>query len=49
MNLSEMIKKRNKLAHLLTNDDNDYLDMLDEYTTLTLKMQEHMDSNINNQ
>jgi len=48
MKLTEMIKERNKLAHLLTNNDTEYLDMLDQYTNITLDMKDYMDNNVNN-
>ena len=49
MILTKMIKRRNILAHLLTNDDTEYLDMLDEYTNLTLDIKDYADNNINNE
>ena len=38
MNIKEIIKRKNDLQYNLTNDVSEYLEMLDEFVDLTLKI-----------
>ena len=39
MNIKEIIKRKNVLQYNLTNDVSEYLEMLDEFVDLTLKIE----------